>query len=395
MAKNKLAWIDDDLNALKKAGLFKTIRTIQSDVAGRIKVDGKSVLNFCSNNYLGFANNNQLEKAAKSAIDKYGVGPTAVRTIAGTMDIHLRLEEKLKEFKKVEDVILLQGGFVANLAVIPCLVGEGDLIFSDELNHASIIDGCRLSKATIIRYAHGDEKDLEEKIKQNKTTKKKLIVTDGVFSMDGDITPLDRLAPIAEKYGCMLMVDDAHGEGVLGKGGRGVVDHFKLHGKVDVEVGTLSKAFGVVGGYIAGKKKIVELLRQKARIFLFSSANTPADVAACLKAVDIMQKRGDILKKKLWDNADYFRNKMQKLGFDVGHSQTPIVPVMLGDAKLAGDFSKKLFEKGVFAVAVGYPTVPMGKARIRVMNSATHTKKDLDTAISAFAAVGKNLEVIK
>lgn len=399
-------WAHKNLKELADNNLLINFRTIGSEMDAKIKVDGKWVLNFCSNNYLGLADNPRLKKAAIKAIEKYGIGPTAVRTIAGTTNLHLELEKRLAEFKKAESVITFQSGFNANIAVVPALVGEGDVIFSDELNHASIIDACRLSKAEVVRYAHRDVKDLEEKIKDQKlsepealpsrrpaTNVKRLIITDGVFSMDGDIAPLPELVEIAEKYGCMLMVDDAHGEGVLGSHGRGIVDYFNLHGKVDIEVGTLSKAFGVVGGLATGKKEIIDWLRQRARPFLFSSAMTIPDVAACIEAVKILQS-SDKLVKKLWDNAKYFKAKMNKLGFDTGKSETPITPIMLGETKLAKEFSKKLFEKGIFAMALGYPTVPQGKARIRVMISASHSKKDLDKALNAFEKVGRELNIL-
>ncbi len=390
----KLDFIREDIENLKKEGLYIIIRTIESPQGAWIVVDGKKVLNLCSNNYLGFANHPELRKKAKEAIDKFGVGPAAVRTIAGTMSLHNELERKLAEFKGAEATISFQSGFNANLATIPALVGRGDAIFSDELNHASIIDGSRLSRATIIRYNHNDPEDLEKKLKEEGPKyRRKLVVTDGVFSMDGDIAPLPEIAEIAEKYEAILMVDDAHGEGVLGRGGRGIVDHFGLHGKVDIEVGTLSKAFGVVGGYVAGSKEIVEYLKQKARPFLFSSAVTPPDVAASIAAVDILME-SDELVRKLWDNAKYFKENMKKLGFDTGKSQTPITPVMLGEATVAQEFSKRLFEEGIFAQAIGYPTVPRGKARIRVMISATHSKDDLDFALEKFAKVGRELGVI-
>lgn len=393
MNDKKLEWIEKEIENLKEQGLYKHIRTIQSPVGAEIIVDGKKVLNFCSNNYLGFANHPELKKAAKEAIDKYGVGPAAVRTIAGTMDLHLELEKLLAEFKKAEDVISFQSGLIANISTIPALVGETDVIFSDELNHASIIDGCRLSKATVVRFKHADAVDLEKVIKENLNYPKKLIITDGVFSMDGDIAPLDKIVEVAEKYDCLTMVDDAHGEGVLGEAGRGIVDYYKLHGRVDVEVGTLSKAFGVVGGFVAGKKIIVDWLRQKARPFLFSSAATPADVAASIEAVKILSNSGSLVKK-LWDNAKYFKSGLKKAGFDIGKSETPITPIMLGEAKLAMEFSKKLFAKGIFAVAIGYPTVPMGKARIRVMISAAHTRQHLDRALKIFTEVGQEMKVI-
>ncbi|MGQ9516604.1 MAG: aminotransferase class I/II-fold pyridoxal phosphate-dependent enzyme, partial [Anaerolineae bacterium] len=297
-------------------------------------------------------------------------------------------------FKGVEAALYVQSGFCANQAAIPPLVGPEDVIFSDELNHASIIDGCRLSRAKITVYKHCDPQDLEAKIKEHLPHYRRgLLVTDGVFSMDGDIAPLDKLYEVAEKYGLITMVDDAHGEGVLGRGGRGIVDHFGLHGKFDIEIGTLSKAFGVVGGVIAGKKVIVDFLRQKARPFLFSSAVTPADTAACIAAVDLLEESTELVDR-LWANANYFKSEMKRMGFDIGASQTPIVPVMLGEAPLAMEFSRRLFEEGVFAMALGFPTVPRGKARIRVMNTASHTREDLNRGLEAFRKVGRELGVI-
>lgn len=384
-----------EIEELKEQGLYIYIRTLEGPQGAWLTIGGKKVLNMCSNNYLGFANESRLKEAAKKAIDEWGVGPGAVRTIAGTLKIHEELEKALAEFKKVEAVLFLQTGFIANQAVIPAIVGAGDAILSDELNHASIIDGVRLSKADRYIWKHRDTKDLEEKLKEatEKGVRRKLIITDGVFSMDGDLAPLPKIVELAEKYNAMVMVDDAHGEGVLGDSGRGIVDHFGLHGKVDIEIGTLSKAFGVVGGYIAGKKELIDYLKQKARPFLFSTPLSPADTAASLEAVKILMESGDRVKK-LWDNAKYFKENMKKLGFDLGVSETPITPVMLYDAKVATEFSKKLLENGVFAQAIGYPTVPKGKARIRVMISAVHTKEDLDFAIEKFEKVGKELKVI-
>jgi glycine C-acetyltransferase len=393
MSNDALGWIETELAELAAKGLGANIRTIDSPMDGWVTIDGRRVLNFCANNYLGLANHPRLRDAAKRAIDAYGIGPGAVRTIAGTMTLHLELERKLAEFKHADACITFQSGFTANLATVPALTGEGDLIFSDELNHASIIDACRLSKARTIRYAHNDSADLRRKLAEHTQFRRRLIISDGVFSMDGDIAPLDQLCDVAEDHGAILMVDDAHGEGVLGKGGRGIVDHFGLHGRVDIEVGTLSKAFGVVGGLVAGKKPIIDWLRQRGRPFLFSSAMTAPDVAACIEAVNILQE-SDELVTRLWENARILRAGMQALGFDTGHSQTPIVPLMLGEAPLAQAFSRKLFEAGVFAMAIGYPTVPLGKARIRVMNSAAHTPEDLEQALDIFAAVGKELQVI-
>jgi glycine C-acetyltransferase len=394
MVRPALEFVVQELEALKQEGLFVNIRTLESPQGAWIVVDGRKVLNLCSNNYLGFCNDPVLKEEAKRAIDEYGVGPGAVRTIAGTMKLHLELERKLAEFKGAEAVVSFQSGFCANLATIPALVGREDAIFSDELNHASIIDGCRLSRAEIIRYAHCEVDDLKAKLQEHRHKfRRALIVTDGVFSMDGDIAPLPEIVKLAREYDAFVMVDDAHGEGVLGKGGRGITDHFGLHGEVDIEVGTLSKAFGVVGGYVAGSYELCEYLRQRGRPFLFSSAVTPADVAACIAAVDILLQSEDRVQR-LWENACYFQNGLKSLGFDIGKTQTPITPVMLGEAPLAQEFSKRLFEEGIFAQAIGYPTVPRGAARIRVMISAVHTKEDLDFALEKFAKVGRELGVI-
>jgi glycine C-acetyltransferase len=391
---DKLQWIQDELQNLKDAGLYNRIRTLSSPQGAWLVVDGKRALNFCSNNYLGLANHPRLVKATKEAVDHYGVGPAAVRSIAGTMDLHLRLEERMASFKGVATAITFQSGFNANLATLPALTGKDDAIFSDELNHASIIDGSRLSGAKIIRYAHCDPVDLERVLKEQRAGfPNAVVVTDGVFSMDGDIAPLDKIYDVTQKYEAILMVDDAHGEGVLGRGGRGIVDHFHLHGKVDVEVGTLSKAFGVVGGVVAGNPLVVEWLRQRGRPFLFSSAMTVPDTAACLAALDILEESTELVDK-LWENARYFKTEMRRLGFDTGKSETPITPVMLGEAPLAQQFSRELFENGVFAMAIGFPTVPRGKARIRVMISASHSKEDLDQGLEAFNKVGRSLGVI-
>jgi glycine C-acetyltransferase len=391
---DKLRWIEDELENLKSSGLYNRIRTLSSPQGAWLVVDGKRVLNFCSNNYLGLADHPLLVEAARKALEEYGVGPGAVRTIAGTMDLHIQLDRRLAEFKGVESAITFQSGFNANLGTIPALVGRGDAVFSDELNHASIIDGCRLSRAEIIRYNHCDPQDLHRALKENRADyDRAMVISDGVFSMDGDVAPLDKIYEVAKDYDAILMVDDAHGEGVLGKGGRGIVDHFGLHGKVDVEVGTLSKAFGVVGGVVAGNPLVVEWLHQRGRPFLFSSAMTVPDVAACLKAVDILEESTELVDK-LWENTRYFKGEMQRMGFDTGQSATPITPVMLGEAPLAQQFSRELFNAGVFGMAIGYPTVPQGKARIRVMISAAHTKEDLDKGLEAFASVGRKLGVI-
>jgi glycine C-acetyltransferase len=391
---SKLDWLTQEIEGLKEQGLYNRIRTIGSAQGAWLTVDGKNVLNFCSNNYLGLANHPKIVEAAKEGTKKYGVGPAAVRSIAGTMDLHVQLEQRLAAFKGAEDVITFQSGFTANLGTISALVGKEDVIFSDRLNHASIIDGCRLSGAKIVAYEHNDPGALEDAIKEHASNfRRALIITDGVFSMDGDIAPLPALVEVARKYDILFMVDDAHGEGVLGKGGRGIVDHFDLHGKVDIEVGTMSKAFGVVGGMVAGDKVIIEWLRQRGRPFLFSSAVTAPDAAACLAAVDLLEESTELVDK-LWANAKYFKAEMKKLGFDTGVSETPITPVMLGEAPLAQQFSRELFEEGVFAMSIGFPTVAKGKARIRVMISAAHDNDDLGKGLDAFEKVGKKLRVI-
>jgi glycine C-acetyltransferase len=396
---SKYTFMEQELAALEKEGRIINIRTMDSPADAWMVVDGKKVLNFCTNNYLGLANHPDLKAAAQKAIDEWGVGPGAVRTIAGTQALHTAFEERVAAFKSVEAALLVQTGFCANQAAIPPLVGrdrvtgEQDVIFSDRLNHASIIDGARLSGAKIIVYEHCDPADLESKITEHLPSYRRgLMITDGVFSMDGDIAPLDKLHEVADKYGVLTMVDDAHGEGVLGRG-KGIVSHFGLEGQFDVEIGTLSKAFGVMGGVIAGHKVVVDYIRQKARPNLFSSALTPADTAACLASVDYVEKHPELVDQ-LWDNAEYFKQGMAKLGLDTGHTETPIVPVMLGDVKLAKAFSAKLFENGVFAMALGFPTVPQGKARIRVMNTAAHTRQDLDFGLKAFEKVARELEVI-
>ena len=382
-----LSFMSEELDRMKREGLYGNIRTLESPQGSTVKIGGKEVLNLCSNNYLGFANDPRVKEKAKSMIDKYGVGPGAVRTIAGTMDLHLELEKKLAVFKGAEAAITFQSGFCANLAVIPTLTGEGDLIFSDSLNHASIIDACKLTKAAVIRFEHSDMNDLRKKFEENSGCKgEKMLITDGVFSMDGDIARLPEIVKIAEEFGVMIAVDDAHGEGVLGRGGRGIVDHFHLHGKVDIEIGTMSKAFGVMGGIVAGSSILIDFLRQKARTNLFSSALTVPDVASNLAAVEIMEESEDRVKK-LWDNGNYLKAGLKEAGFDVGKSETPITPVIIGEAQTAKDFSVKLFENGVFATAIVFPTVPKGTARIRAMVSAAHSKDDLDRGIATFVKV--------
>lgn len=409
---NKLDFISEELEKLKEAGLLIHIRTVEGPQGAWIVVDGRKVLNLSSNNYLGLANHPHVKLAAQKAIEAYGAGPAAVRTIAGTTSLHKELERKLASFKGVESTITFQSGFCANLAVIPAIVGEDDVVFSDELNHASIIDGCRLSRAKTVRYEHANPEDLERKIfseinastatfhgkvtdgfSGSRSTRRLLIITDGVFSMEGDIAPLPEMVKIAEKYGAITMVDDAHGEGVLGRGGRGIVDFYNLHGRVDVETGTLSKAFGVIGGYIAGSRRLTDYLAQRGRPFLFSSAVTAADVAACIAAVEILTA-SDALVNQLLSNTTFFHEQMRASGFNLGQTKTPITPIMIGDARTAKDFSRRLFEEGIFAQAIGFPTVPPGKARIRVMVSAVHSRDDLARAVELFTWVGKSLGVV-
>ena len=390
---DKFQFIKDEMERLKNESLMIHLRTMDSPADGWMVVDGKKCLNFCTNNYLGLANHPKIKEAAKKAVDEWGAGPAAVRSIAGTQAIHIELEKKLAAFKGVEDALYVQSGFCANQAAIPPMVGKGDVAFSDRFNHASIIDGCRLSGAKIKVFEHRDPEDADRVISENLPEfNKGMIITDGVFSMDGDVAPLDKLYEVAQKHNLPIMVDDAHGEGVMGKG-RGIVHHFNLQGRFDIEIGTMSKAFGVVGGVIAGKKEIIDYIRQKARPFLFSSATTPADTAACMAAVELVESSPELVEK-LWDNANYLRDGLDNMGFDTGKSETPIIPIMLGEAEVAMPFSKKLFENGMFAMALGFPTVPKGAARIRVMNTAAHTKDDLDKALEIFRKVGKEMNVI-
>jgi len=392
METKTLDFIKPELDELKEKGLYKNIRTLESAQGAWVQIGGRKLLNFCSNNYLGFAADDRIKAAAKAAIDKYGVGPGAVRTIAGTMSIHEELERELADFKGVEACLTVQSGFSANLCAIPALVSKGDTIVSDELNHASIIDGTRLSRAQIKVYPHNDMEGLE-KVLQEDLEGRVLIISDGVFSMDGDVALLPDIVKLAKKYGAMTYVDDAHGEGVLGRSGRGIVDHFGLHGQVDVEVGTFSKALGVMGGCIAGSSEIVEYIKQKARPFTFSSALTVPDTAATLEAVRILQESGELVEK-LWDNAKIFKAGLEKLGFNTGVTETPITPVMIGDARDSSEFSKRLFEEGIFATTIGFPLVAHGKARIRVMLSAAHSQEDLDFALDVFGKVGREMKLI-
>ncbi len=394
----------ESLSQLKKKGLFNYIKTVESEQGAYLRINGKKYLNFCSNNYLGLASDGRLKKAAISAIKKYGVGTASVRSLIGTNILHLKLEEKLAKFKKAQAALVLTGGYLANMAAIQTLVGKEDIVISDELNHASIIDAIRLAQVkNKFIYKHADMADLKKQLPQIKKlakTKKTdgsprtiMLITDGVFSMDGDLAPLPELVKITRELGAYLMVDDAHGEGVLGKNGRGIVDHFGLHGQVDIEVGTLSKAFGVMGGFITGRQTLIDYYRQKARQFLFTNALSIPDTAALIAAVEIMEKSNQELKK-LWQNTNFFKKELKKLGFDIGHSVTPITPLMVGDENKALQFSKALFAEGVIATAIKFPMVPLGKARLRLMPSAVHSLADLKLALVKIAQIGRQLKII-
>lgn len=392
------------ISEMKEKGLYNNIKTIESAQGAWLEVEGKKKLNLCSNNYLGLAAHPRVKEAAIKAIEKYGVGTASVRALSGTNKLHLELEDKLAKFKHAEGAIAVTGGYFANMAAIQTIIGKEDIVISDELNHASIIDAVRLSGAkTKFIYKHNDMADLEEKLKLAKEAQKEkrsdgeekmlLVVTDGVFSMDGDLAPLPEIVKLCQEYGALSMVDDAHGEGVLGSHGRGIVDHFNLHGQVDIEVGTLSKAFGVMGGFITGKKSLTDFYHQKARQFLFSNGLSIPDTAALIEGVTILEE-SDELVKKLWENANYLKKELQNLGFDCGHSETPIIPVMIGDENKAKDFGNMLYEKDIYATPIKFPMVAMGTARIRVIPSATHSKEDLDFALDAFKTVGKELGII-
>ena len=385
----------EELNALREAGLYRPLKELQSPQKPRSVINGRKVVNLSSNNYLGLADDPRLKEAMIAATEQWGAGSGAVRTIIGTMSIHNELERKLAEFKHTEAAVVFQSGFTCNSGVIPILVGDGDAIISDELNHASIIDGCRLSKAVTLRFKHSDMDDLRRVLEETDGKyRRRLIITDGVFSMDGDIGKLPEIVELAEKHGCMTYVDDAHSSGVLGTNGQGSVHHFGLNGRVTVQVGTLSKAVGVLGGYVAGPKALIELLWHKGRPFLFSTSHPPGVAAACLKAIEIMEQEPQLIAK-LWENTRYFKAKLEALGFDTGKSETPITPVIAGDEVKAMKLSDRLLEEGVFAQGIAFPTVQRGKARVRTIISAAHTKEDLDFALAAFEKVGRELGLIK
>lgn len=394
--KNPTQYISDQLSELRAKGLAPKLRVLEGEQKPVCIFDGREVINLASNNYLGLTTHKSLRKAALDAVKRYGVGAGAVRTIAGTMKIHVELEEHIARFKNVEACVVFQSGFTANAGTVSAVLGKEDLIVSDELNHASIIDGARLSKATIKVFKHKDVADCERILEEHaEFPGKKLIITDGVFSMDGDIAPLPALCDLAEKYNCLMMVDDAHSSGVLGRGGRGTVDHFGCHGRVHIQVGTLSKAIGAMGGYVAGSRDLIDFLYLRARPFLFSTSHPPATVAACQAAFTLLESpEGEKLVKKLWANTKMFKRELKKRGFQFKVSETPIIPIHVGDAAKAFEFSRKVFEAGVYAPAVGYPTVAEGKARLRAMVSATHKREQLLRAADILAEVAKPLGII-
>lgn len=396
MSKVLEQFLNENLDYLKDNGLYNEINVVEGPNGPKIKIDGKELINLSSNNYLGLATHDRLKKAAKETIDSHGVGAGAVRTINGTLDVHRELEKKIAEFKGTEAAIAFQSGFNCNMGAISAVMNKDDAILSDELNHASIIDGCRLSKAKIIRVKHSDMEDLRAKAKEATESglyKKIMYITDGVFSMDGDVALLPEIAEIAEEFNLITYVDDAHGSGVMGKGA-GTVKHFGLQNKIDFQMGTLSKAIGVVGGYVAGTQELIDWLKVAGRPFLFSTSLTPGDSAAIIEAIDILMESTE-LHDKLWENGDYLKKGLKELGFDIGHSETPITPCIIGDEKTTQQFSKRLMEEGVYAKSIVFPTVPKGTGRVRNMPTAAHTKEMLDDALKIYEKVGKELNIIK
>lgn len=394
MTYNPLAYLDAELDDLKERGLYRPLRVLEGRQEAETTFDGKYVVNLSSNNYLGLTTHPKLIAAAHAAIDQYGAGSGSVRTIAGTMSQHMELETKIAKFKHTEGALVFQSGFTANAGTVSSVLGKEDLIISDELNHASIIDGCRLSRAKIKVFKHKDVADLRRVLEETKGQyPRTLVITDGVFSMDGDVAPLADIVEVAEAYQAIIMVDDAHASGVMGKEGRGTVDHFGLHGRVHIQVGTLSKAIGCLGGYVAGSRSLIDYLIHKARPFLFSTSHPPAVTAAAMAAFDLLQE-DPTLMERLWDNTRYFKAGLSALGFDTAGSETPITPVIAGDAKLAMELSDRLFAEGIFAQGIGFPTVPNEKSRVRTIVTATHTREELDRALAAFEKVGKELGLI-
>ena len=394
--RNPLQYVSETLQDLRAKGVAPKLRVLEGEQKPVCPFDGRDVVNLASNNYLGLTTHRALRKASVEAVRKLGVGAGAVRTIAGTMKLHMDLEEQIARFKQVEACVVFQSGFTANAGTVSAVLGKDDLIVSDELNHASIIDGARLSRATIKVFRHKDLADCERILEEHASfSGKKLIITDGVFSMDGDIAPLPQLCDLAEKYGCIMMVDDAHASGVLGRGGRGSIDHFNCHGRVHIQVGTLSKAIGSMGGYVCGSRDLIDFLYLRARPFLFSTSHPPATAAACQAAFALLDSaEGEKLVKKLWANTKFFKKELKKRGFQFQTSETPIIPIHVGDAAKAFEFSDRLFDAGVFAPAVGYPTVAEGKARLRAIVSASHKREHLLKAADTLVEVGKALAVV-
>lgn len=390
---NKMDFLKGMIQELKDKNLFTELPVLGTEQKNRVILNGKEVIIMCTNNYLGFANHSRLREAAKKALDTWGFGAGAVRQIAGTMEIHIQLEEMLAEYKHTEAALVFVAGIAANRGTIQAIMGEEDAIISDELNHGSIIDGVRLTKSKRFVYPHLDMEGLKKVLVEAKEARRRLIVTDGVFSMDGEIAPLDRIVELAEEYDAMVMVDDAHGDGVLGKDGRGIIDHFGLEGRVDIDMGTLSKAFGSLGGYIAGRKDLRDYLINTARSFIFTTAHPPSVAAATMEAIRMIQDEPEHLQR-LWRNTRYFKKAMTDLGFDIGHSQTPITPVMAGQSKEAVELSRQLFEEGLFAKPIVFPLVAKDKSRVRINVTAQHTQEDLDEAIAIFEKVGKRMNLI-
>ena len=388
-----LDFAKEEVEQLKEQGIFRPLRVLGAPQGPKTVIDGKTVINLSSNDYLGLANDPRMKAAAIAATEKWGAGSGAVRTIIGTNELHMELERRLATFKGTEAVVVFQSGFTCNSGVVPVLVGKGDVIVSDSLNHASIIDGCRLSRADIKPYKHKDMEDLERVLKEVQNYRRRLVVTDGVFSMDGDIAPLPDVARLARQYGAISYVDDAHASGVLGKHGQGSVHYWNIPGQVDVQVGTLSKAVGSLGGYVASTRALIDLLINRGRPFLFSTSHPPAVTAACMTAIDIMETEPELIQK-LWDNTRYFKDGLNRLGFNTGVSETPITPVIIGDEAAAMQFSDRLFSLGVFAQGIVFPTVPKGTARVRTIVTAAHTQEYLDQALEAFEKAGKAIGAI-
>ena len=393
MITDKMQYLAEDLNGLRSRGLFRPLRVLESAQDTEVTIEGRRLLNLSSNNYLGLTTHPRLTQAMIEATMQYGAGSGAVRTIAGTMAVHEALERKLADFKHTEASLVFQSGFTANVGVLQVMVQEGDVIISDELNHASIIDGIRLSKAERSIYRHRDVDDLEQHLSKHRDKRMKLVVTDGVFSMDGDIAPLKQIVERAEAYSALVMVDDAHASGVLGRNGRGTVNHFGLDGRVDLQIGTLSKAIGVLGGYVASTQTVRDFLIHRARPFLFSTSHPPGVAAACTAALDVLLSEPERIDR-LWANTRRFKDGLRRSGFQTGASETPITPVIVGAGQTAMDFSDRLFQAGIFAQGIGYPTVPEGRARIRTIVTSAHSEAQLDHALEAFETVGKELRVI-